>query len=148
MCAIWTGILSCFQYTVSVPIGLLADHPVLDATTATSAGWFLRNRWHEVSYYALAPSNAPSGTRSCTTSATCLQVTYHPDTGKQRGLVVFAGPRLLAQTRPAAAVTDLMEGPNAAADVANPLTLPFALRSPTLLPNRSFNDHFAVIDSN
>jgi hypothetical protein len=96
----------------------------------------------------MAPNIAPSGTRSCTTSTTCLQVTYHPSTGKQRGLVVFAGPRLLAQTRPAAAVSDLMEGPNATADVANPLTLPFALRSPALTANRSFNDHFAVIDSN
>jgi len=142
-------LFDCYQQSISVPIFLLADHPLVDSANATY-GWFLRNKWHEVSYYAVAPTIAPSAAppRSCITGATCLQVNYHldnnrqPDDGKPRGLIVIGGRKLGTQTRPAAAVTDLLEGANA--DGASP----FELRSPTLTINRTFNDRFAVIDSN
>jgi hypothetical protein len=141
------GIPLCFQYTVSVPIGIFADHPVIDPTVATH-NWFFRNRWQEVSYYAVAPGIAPSGARSCADNTTCLQLTYHPTSGKQRAILVVGGPKLLTQTRPVASKTDLLEGANASADVNNPTTLPFALRSPPLAVNRAFNDHAGVIDAN
>jgi hypothetical protein len=135
------GANDCYSIAVTVPITLLADHPILSSTDATY-GWFVRNKWHEVSYYAVASGIAPSGARSCATSTTCLQVTYHPNDGKQRGLIVIAGRRLAGQTRPPAAVSDLLEGTNADGDVT------FALRSATLIVNRTFNDRIAVIDSN
>ncbi len=128
-------------------MAVVADHPVIDPTSA-NYNWFFRNRWPEVAYYALAPGIAPSGARSCTTGTTCLQLTYNPTSGAQRAIVVLGGAKLLTQTRPAAAKTDLLEGVNAAADVNNPLTLPFALRSPPLTINRGFNDRAGVIDSN
>jgi hypothetical protein len=142
-------LFDCYQQSISVPIFLLADHPLVDATNATY-GWFLRNKWHEVSYYAVAPTIAPSAAppRSCITGATCLQVNYHldnnrqPDDGKQRGLIVIAGPKLGTQARPATVVSDLLEGANADG------VSPFEVRSATLKINRSFNDHFAVVDSN
>jgi hypothetical protein len=134
-------LFDCYQQSISVPIFLLADHPLVDSANAAD-GWFLRNKWHEVSYYAVAPGIAPGGGGSCTTSTSCLRLTYHPSDGKQRGLIVIGGRKLGTQTRPAAAVTDLLEGANA--DGASP----FELRSATLTINRTFNDRFAVIDSN
>ena len=133
--------IGCRVATVQVPMALLGDHPVVDPSNSTYT-WFYRNKWHEVSYYAVAPGIAPSGARSCTTSSTCLQVTYHPNDGKQRGVIIIAGPKLGTQVRPATAPSHLFEGANA--DGASP----FELRSATLPTNRAFNDHFAVIDSN
>jgi hypothetical protein len=141
------GIPVCYKNTISVPIALINDHPLVDSTN-TTYNWFFRNRWQEVAYYALAPGIAPSGARSCANGSTCLQLTYHPSSGKQRAIVILGGAKLLSQVRPAASATDLMEGANASADASNPLTLPFALRSPPLAINRSFNDHVGIIDSN
>jgi hypothetical protein len=141
------GIPVCYQYTMSVPIGIIADHPVIHPTSATY-NWFFRNRWHEVSYYAVAPGIVPSGARSCTDNTDCLLLTYYPTSGKQRALLVVGGPKLLAQVRPAVSVTDLLEGANATANVTTPGTTPFALRAPTLAVNRTFNDHVGVIDTN
>ncbi|MFY9315083.1 MAG: hypothetical protein WAO95_05935 [Burkholderiales bacterium] len=135
------GIPLCYQYTVTVPMGVLADNPVVSASSSTY-NWFYRNRWHEVSYYAVASGILPSGARSCTTSGTCLQLTNHPDAGKHRSILAIGGPKLGTQVRPATALADLFEGANA--DGASP----FETRSATLLPNRTFNDRFAVIDSN
>jgi hypothetical protein len=134
----------CYRYTVSVPIGIFADNPVISPTNS-SYNWFHRNRWHEVSLYAVAPSILPSGTtpRGCTSSPlTCLQLANHSDAGKHRGVLVIGGPRLGTQVRPATAATDLFEGANA--DGASP----FEVRSATLLPNKAFNDRFGVIDTN
>jgi hypothetical protein len=144
--------LLCYQYTVSVPIGVVADHPLVDATN-TAYNWFFRNKWHEVSYYAIAAGIAPSGARSCTTSSTCLQVNYtsSADSGKQRGILVIGGQKLstldgagnpYTQARPATQVKDLLDDINANG------ASPFELRSATLAPNRAFNDRFAVIDKN
>ena len=151
LCSLALGDLvwGCQQGSLDVPIGLLADHPVLDATdTANGYGWFLRNKWHEVAYYAVAPNVTPAGTRSCVTSSTCLQLTYHRDNsgandeGKPRALLIIGGRQLSGQNRPATVLTDLLEGANAGG------VSPFELRSSTLLTNRTFNDRFAVIDNN
>ena len=129
----------CYQYTVSVPMGIVSDHPLVDPTSAYA--WFYRNRWQEVSNYAIASGIAPSGARSCTTGTDCLTLAFDPNSGKQRGMLILAGQKIGAQVRPAATTaSDLFEGANVSA--------PFERRSTTLIINRTFNDHFAVIDSN
>ena len=142
--------LFCFQYTISVPMAILADHALIDPTNSQYS-WFYRNRWQEVSYYAIAPGIAPSGARSCTTSTTCLQVNYSPDAGKHRGILVIGGQKLATldgsgnpytQVRPAAAAKDMLDDLN-----ANGAST-YEVRSPTLAINRKFNDHFSVIDKN
>lgn len=151
----------CFSATITVPITLLADHTVLDANDATY-GWFVRNKWHAVLYYAVAPNVAPSGTRSCVAppgTPSCLSVNYLPSvswdsnplhaSGKQRGLVVIAGRSLLGSARPNGTLSDWLEGSNIDVNrfLASPYT-PFTARSSTLSWNRTFNDRIAVIDSN
>ena len=126
---------------------------ILDIVNPQERKWeeFYRNRWQEVSYYAVAPGIAPSGARSCTTSTTCLQVNYSPDAGKHRGILVIGGQKLATldgsgspytQVRPATAAKDMLDDVN-----ANGAST-YELRSPTLVINRSFNDRFAVIDKN
>jgi hypothetical protein len=131
----------CFEDTISVPIALFSDHPVVDPAIATY-NWFYRNKWHEVAYYAAAPNVTPTGPRSCVTGSTCIGVTYHPDDGKHRGLVILSGRTLGGSARPNGSLSDWLEGGNA--DGASP----FAVRSPTLMVNRTFNDHVATIDKN
>lgn len=141
----------CAQHSVSVPITLFADHPLLDPTTTGvgASGWFLRNRWHEVAYYAIAPGFAPSGAKSCVDGTTCLTVANHRtaagvvDAGKQRAIVVLTGRALAGQTRPTSNPIDYLEGANADGNVFG-----FETRSAALVGNRSFNDRIAVIDSN
>lgn len=139
----------CLQSSFSVPITLLADHAILDSTsTGANVGWFLRNKWHEVAYYAIAAGIAPDGARSCVTGTTCLSVAYHRnnagavDAGAQRGIIILSGRTLTGAPRPNGTLSDWLEGANADG------TSPFEIRSSNLLTNRSFNDHFAVIDSN
>ena len=122
-------------------MGLLSDHPLVDESDTTYK-WFLRNKWHQVSYYAVAPGILPSGARSCTTAVDCLQVDYHANLGKQRGLIVISGRSLTGLPRPNGTLSDWLEGANADG------TSPFTLRDPSLVMKRSFNDRIAVIDSN
>jgi len=131
----------CFQNTISVPMALLTDQPMLDPAN-TTFNWFYRNRWPEVAYYSVASTIAPGGGGACTTGTTCLQVNYSPEAGKHRALLIIGGPKVGTQARPAISVADLLEGANA--DGASP----FEARSATLAVNRAFNDHFAVIDRN
>jgi hypothetical protein len=135
------GNFLCYSSTVSLPMAFFTDQDFLDPSNA-AYNWFYRNRWPEVSYYAIAAGLAPSGARSCTTSSNCLQVNYSADAGKHRGVLIIGGRKLGSQTRPATAVSDLLEGANAAG------ASPFELRSATLAVNRAFNDRFAVIDKN
>jgi len=145
--------LACYDFTIQIPIGLFADHPVLDANDATY-GWFTRNNWHQLSYYALAGGIAPSqpSPRSCTTGTNCLTASYLPATtgytqDSVRGLILMAG-RSLAQTRPAGTPDQYFEGANATTTAASPSTTNYTARAPALVFNRTFNDRVVVIDHN
>ena len=131
----------CYQNSISVPMALLTDQPMLDPSN-TTYNWFYRNRWPEVAYYSVATTITPGGTGTCTTGTNCLQVDYSRDAGKHRSVLIIGGPKVATQTRPATSASDLLDGANA--DGASP----FEIRSPTLAINRAFNDHFAVIDKN
>lgn len=149
----WLFGLTCYQRTVTVPMALLSDHELVDPGNSNAAGgftdhsWFVRNKWHELAYYALASGVAASGARSCTTGGTCLQVAqYSPSAaaGKQRAVLLLGGAKIGTQARPPVAVADLLEGSNADGNTT------FAVNgvTSTLFKNKTFNDHLVVIDSN
>jgi len=144
------GLQFCYQNSVSVPMALLTDQPILDPSNA-SYNWFYRNRWPEVTYYSVAAALAPGGGGTCSTGTTCLQLNYSPDAGKHRAILIMGGQKLstrdaggspYTQVRPATVAKDLLDDINA--DGASP----FEVHSASLAPNRGFNDHFAVIDKN
>jgi hypothetical protein len=142
-----TAIYDCKQKTITFPITVLADHPILDSTDSTY-GWFLRNKWHELSYYVVQSGFVPGGSRACTDTTGCLTVDNHTtsagvsDAGKQRALILLAGRTLTGTARPNATLADWFEGAN-----ADGIT-PFEARSATLFPNRTFNDRVAVLSTN
>ena len=153
LCSI-SGVLSitlgCKQGTLTIPNTILVDHPILDATNM-QYGWFVRNQWHQVSYYSVAREIAPDGSAACNSPATgtssdCLTVKYsHVDLGddRVRGLIMIAGRRLSGQAvRPNGNLADWFEGANTAG------TTPYTTREPGLAINRTFNDRISVIDRN
>jgi hypothetical protein len=137
LCGVLGVALVCKQETISVPIGVLADHPILDPASATYS-WFFRNNWHQVSWYAVAPDIAPSGPRAC--GANCLTVSFRSPSTGQRGLVVIAGRNLTGAAWPAVTPADWLEGTN------NDANLTYATRDPALMVRRTFNDRIAIID--
>ena len=95
------GPFSCQRRSVSLPIELLADHPLLDPAHPVT-GWFLRNDWHALSYYAIAPGHAADGPapRSCGALPGCLSIAGAPGAERTRALLVLAGRSLPGKTRP------------------------------------------------
>ena len=117
---------TCKLTTVSVPIlSVLRDHSLLDSSTSSSTGWYIRNRWHEHTYYAVSSSNSPTTLPTappsspvtqnpCTTN--CLTVT---NSGSHRAILILAGSAVNGATRPSATRTDYLEFGNATAYLSN-----------------------------
>ena len=141
--------LTSYAFEIATDIGALADHALLDSSTATSTGWFLRNQWHRLTHYALAPTHAASGgtPRTCTeTPLTCLEIANVAPAGKQRAVLILAGRALAGQSRPSANVADFLEFGNA----ATPAALERHAASTAIAPalKKPFNDRIIVVDAN
>jgi hypothetical protein len=93
----------------------------LTSSADPNAGWFIRNEWYRLTYFAVSPGYLPGATANCTAlpgTPSCLTVnnmpSYYasPSTDK-RALLILAGAPLNGGTRPSAALTDYLEGQNA-----------------------------------
>ncbi|MGH8673993.1 MAG: hypothetical protein ACREVG_06760 [Burkholderiales bacterium] len=131
------------MYWLYVPWDVMDDHALLDASTGSATGWFLRNEWHKVLYYATAPgyTAAAAAPRACSDAGviTCLQVSNLPDPTKQRAILVLAGRKLSAQARPGASFADYLDV------VENQNGDAIFLKQPV---NSSFNDRFVSVSKN
>ena len=144
------GTLSvAYAFDITAQISAFADHPLLDASTSSSTGWFVRNEWYRLIHYAVAPGHAASGAapRACSdTPPTCLSATNVMPAGKQRAMLILAGRALPGQVRPSANIADFLEFGNAASPAAferQPVSTAIA---PTL--KKPFNDRVIVVDAN
>jgi hypothetical protein len=111
------GTFGCHQASIAVPVLLLADHPILNPNNATY-GWYLRNKWHEVTYYAVATNYSPTvrpGQPACTTGTNCLSVANVAPAGGQRAIAILMGRGINGQSRPSASLADYLEFGNAGA---------------------------------
>lgn len=126
---------STAQFRMRIERAVITDHALLDPL-APSTGWFVRNQWYRLVYYAIAPEHAASAAapRTCTS---CLQVTNVAPAGKQRAILVLAGRSLSGAPRPNATLADFLEGANADLDLV------FESRA----VNASFNDRVVVVDA-
>ena len=127
---------SSANYRIRIHRAVIADHPLLDPASATT-GWFVRNEWYRLLYYATSPNHAASGAapRSCTP---CLQVANLAPANAQRAILILAGRSLSGAARPNGLLADFLEGANADADPG------FERRA----VNASFNDRVVVLDAN
>jgi hypothetical protein len=72
------GWLSWAEFRVSLERAVIGDHFLLNAATTgpgAATGWFVRNKWYRVNYYAAAQANtaaalAASGTRAIACAST------------------------------------------------------------------------------
>jgi len=104
------------NYMINIDRLAFGDHSLLDTTDATT-GWFARNEWFRLAYYAVAPSNTALRLpleRSCTTAADCLSVSNVTPTNKS-AVLVLAGRTLNGTSRPSSTLADYLEFGNAQA---------------------------------
>ncbi len=144
------GVDGFYRITADIGAGVVVDHTFLNATTDPTIGWFWRNEWYRLLYYAPALGNTAAGvpTPSCTSGLNCLSVTNVAPAGKQRAILILAGRDIKSPpaARPSANIGDYLEFGNAdgntsfeqqpVSTVVNP-----ALKAP-------FNDRIIVLDSN
>ena len=96
--------------TVTVPITVFANHPLLNPVAGTAWYWYTANNWHHVTYYAIAASHAPSGaTHDCTTVGPCLSVTNGTPATNVKALLILAGRSVNGAARPNANLNDFLD---------------------------------------
>jgi hypothetical protein len=97
LCGLVPLLFACREVTISVPMTFFPDHALLDSRTASPTGWFMRNEWYRVLYYAISsdasPSNLPSepGCNRIVTPLSCLDLNGARD---KRAMFVLAGRSL------------------------------------------------------
>ena len=77
--------------------------------TDVDIGWFARNEWYRVLYYAVAPGQTAASS-SCSGSGTsCLTLVTDATPNDKRALLLLVGRSLPGQTRPNAALANYLE---------------------------------------
>jgi len=144
------------NYVISIDRAAVGDHVLLDATTASTIGWFARNEWFRQTYYAVAPAYITGNTASlrlppaCTTGSTgiaandCLTVSSVTPASAQRAILILGGRSLNSTSRPSATLANYLEAGNATSaytrkTVSAATAIPVAQR---------FNDRIVVVGSN
>jgi hypothetical protein len=128
------------DYYMIMAQDVLADHPLLDRNNPAS-GWFVRNEWFRLVYYAFAPQLAPGGAGQCvaTEPVTCLQVENLTPHAVQPAILVLTGRSLVGAPRPNESLADYLESEeNRDGDGR------FVQR----VAGSTFNDRFIALDAN
>jgi hypothetical protein len=124
--ATFPGLLSLpILFRITIDIAALIDHPILSAADPTT-GWFVRNGWFRLLYYAPAVGHTASGgalpTPSCVTgpppvavppATNCLTVANVAPTGAQRAILILAGRSINGSARPSGTLANYLEYGNA-----------------------------------
>ncbi|HLX80040.1 MAG TPA: hypothetical protein VKS43_05600 [Burkholderiales bacterium] len=138
------------DYVISIDRAAVGDHSLLDSTSVTngSTGWFVRNEWYRLIYYAVT-SRYTTGTLppSCTTGIDCLSaITNVTPAGAQRAILILAGSSVNGVTRPGSSPTlqNYLEGGNASGTYVRQ-TVRTSMATPAA---QRFNDRIVVIGSN
>jgi len=102
------------NYVVSIDRAAFGDHALLDATNATT-GWFARNQWYRLVYYASAQSVTSSSLPlpACVAGLNCLTVTNMSPSNGMRAILVFTGQSINGRPRPSSSLSDYLEFGNA-----------------------------------
>jgi hypothetical protein len=116
------------RFRVRIERAAIADHPLLGAS-APGTGWFVRNEWYRLLYYATCDRVTP----------TCLQVANFGPANRQRAILILAGRSLGGAARPNGNLEDFLDSA-ANRDGDNAFE--------QLAVNRTFNDRVVVLDAN
>lgn len=111
------------QYKISFDRAVFGDHSLLSSTDATT-GWFVRNEWYRLLYYAVARGHTAEvlagGTPACPTTnppytfaSSCISVANVMPAGSQRAVLILAGRSINGVARPSGTLADYLEAGNA-----------------------------------
>jgi len=138
--------IACYQVNISMPIALLADHPALNSTDPVT-GWFMRNEWYRVLYYAAAQATTPAAlpaAPACTPGTNCVTVSNLTPANNKRAILILTGRSINGSGRPSGTLADYLEFGNATgAYERQPVSTAVA---PAL--KKPFNDRIVVVDIN
>ncbi len=141
-----TSGIDCRQAAINVPLEpLFPDHPLANLRDPT-VGWFMRNEWYRVMYYAVAQGYTATSlaTAPACTPPNCITVTNVTPLGFQRAILILAGRSINGATRPSATLGDYLEFGNATAAFERQTVS----RAVSAALKRPFNDRVVVVDSN
>jgi len=139
-------------FCMTADLGVLSDHPLLDPTSTGpgSTGWFVRNEWYRLVYYAAAQESTADGLPShgCD-SSDCLR--YNGSTPRNiRALLVLAGRCLSVRcppaTRPSDDLADYFEYQNADLGTLYEQRPSRASKVGISAINAPFNDRVILVD--
>jgi hypothetical protein len=137
-----------YEFRVNADIGVVTDHPLLDASSTGpgSTGWFVRNEWYRLTHYAVSVKNTASNLPNTCAGANCLRIDFPVSAQNNiRSLLVLAGRSINGTARPSATLADYLEFGNNDGDriyEQNPISRVLtAAKAP-------FNDRVLVVDSN
>jgi hypothetical protein len=143
------GLACTGRATLTLPISMFQDHPLVNPATSDAWYWFTVNKWHEVTYYAVAASHLPNGDAShkCNTAgvADCLTLTNGSPAADISSMLVLAGRSLTNTTRPNGTLTDFLDdtpSPAANLNVNRDNDKDFFKGTPHV---RAYNDRFVPV---
>jgi hypothetical protein len=135
------------QFRIRIERTAVGDHALLDTANATT-GWFARNEWYRLAYYAVAAGHtAATLPPTCTTGTNCLTVANValPYTlNAQRAILILGGRSVNGTARPSATLADYLESGNA----TGAFTSKTVSASAAIPVAQRFNDRVVVIGSN
>jgi len=143
------------NYKIKIDRAAIGDHPLLSATDPGTCpsygctGWFVRNEWYRLLYYAVPASNTAAlvaSERSCASVADCLTVTSATATTDTTTptalLLLLTGSSVNGSARPSSTLSDYLESTNATGTyVKKPVNTAAATAA-------RFNDRLAAFHSN
>lgn len=103
------------NYSARIERAAFGDHALLSTTDATT-GWFARNEWYRLTYYAVTPSNTAARLpleRSCASAGDCLALTTGAGASMNHALLLLAGRSVNGTSRPSSTLANYLESGNA-----------------------------------
>lgn len=131
-------------FYIVVDIAVLAD---LLTSTDSLTGWYVRNEWYRLTYYAVSSRHTASvlpTSPACTTGVNCLSVANVTPSGAQRAILILAGRGINNVTRPSATLADYLEFGNATGSYERQTVSTVVAAG----LKRPFNDRIVVVDTN
>jgi len=105
------GWVSYAVFRIRVRRQIIGDHPLLDPTDPTT-GWFVRNEWYRLLYYAVAQTQtvAYKASLPCASGSDCLRLRRAGvQQDDKRAMLLLAGRSLRNQARPSAVLADFLD---------------------------------------
>jgi len=138
------------QYYVRSYRPAFVTHALLDPDDPVT-GWFIRNEWYRLAYYAVAPGQTAASSTCSASSTNCLSLTRAGvQEGNKRALLLLAGRSLANQTRPSSALPDYLDTPENNDPTGYPpapaTATPYLFEQPRI--DSSANDRVIVVDQN